>query len=82
MAVISNPSKNASFVLETPNQWFIYHYIIFLDIQSFFKFLVSVTNRYINGLHLFLDNFEWFYLRISCDAKYFPSLVQGIVIED
>ena len=27
-----------------------------------------------------LHSFEWFCLQISSDAKYFPSLVQGIVI--
>ena len=51
--------------------------------KSFFEFLVSAINYYhINGLHLFWDSFEWFCLEISCDAKYFSSLVQGIVIED
>ena len=37
----------------------------------FFDFLVSVINHYhINGLHVFWDNFEWFYLQLSSDAKY------------
>ena len=40
--------------------------------QSFFGFLVSVINHYhINGLHLFWDSFEWFYLQINSDTKYF-----------
>ena len=39
--------------------------------QSFFVFLISVISHYdINGLHLFLDNFKWFCLQISCYAKY------------
>ena len=29
-----------------------------------------------------LLSFDWFCLQISCDAKYFSSLVQGIVIKD
>ena len=43
---------------------------------------VYFETPYINGLHLFLDSFEWFCLQISSDAKYFSSLVQDIVIED
>ena len=40
--------------------------------QSYFEFLVSAINHYhINGLHLFSDNFEWFCLQTSSDAKYF-----------
>ena len=51
--------------------------------QSFFKFLVSVINDYhINRLNLFWDSFKWFRLQIRSDAKYFSSLVQGIVVED
>ena len=42
--------------------------------QSLFEFLVSVINH-INGLHLFWNSFEWFYLQISSDAKsFFPVL--------
>ena len=51
--------------------------------QFFFEFLVSVINHYhMKVLHLIWVSFEWFCLQISCDAKYFSSLVQGIVIED
>ena len=51
--------------------------------QSFFVFLVSVIDHYpINGLHLYWNSFDWFFLQISSDAKYFSSLVQGIVIKD
>ena len=51
--------------------------------KSFFELLISVINHYhINGLYLFWDGYEWFCLQISSDAKYFASLVQGIVIED
>ena len=49
----------------------------------FFEFRFSVINHYyINGFHLFWDSFEWFYGQISCDAKYFPTFVLGIVIEN
>ena len=53
---------------------------------SFFEFLVSIINHYhINGLHLFRDSFEWFFLQISSDAKYFflscPRLCdQGLIV--
>ena len=58
-------------------------FISFQDMQSFFEFFVSVINHYyFNELHLFWDSFKWFCLQISSDAKYFSSLVQGIVIED
>ena len=51
--------------------------------QWFFQFLILVKNHYhINGLHLFWDSFEWFCLQISSDAKYFSSVVQGIVSEN
>ena len=43
---------------------------------------VHIETPYINGLQLFWDSFQWFRLQISSDAKYFSSLVQGIVIED
>ena len=37
-----------------------------------FEFHVSVINPYhINGLHLFWDNYKWFCLLISSDAKCF-----------
>ena len=49
----------------------------------FFEFLVSVIKHYhIYGLHQLWDSFEWFCLQISSHAKYFSSLVQGIVIDD
>ena len=51
-------------------------------IFSVFEFLVSVINHYhVNGLCLFWDSFEWFCFQISSDAKYFSSLIQGIVIK-
>ena len=71
------PVKNASFELETSNECFFNCcYINFQDTQSFFEFLVSVTNHFhINGLHLFWDSFEWFCFQISSDANYFcPGL--------
>ena len=44
-----------------------------------FEFHVSVMNHYyINGLHLFLDGFEWFCLPINSDAKYFPLLSKAL----
>ena len=47
----------------------------------FFERLVSVINHYhINGLHLFWNSFEWFYLQISSDAKYFSSLGSFCVV--
>ena len=59
------------------------YYISFQNMQFFFVFLVSVINPdHINGLQLFWACFELFYLRISCEAKYFSSLVQGFVIKD
>ena len=85
MVVIWNTScENTSFELETLSQCFIFHcnYISFQDMPSFFEFLVSVINHHINGLHLFLRVFNDFVFQISCDAKYFSSLVQGIVIKD
>ena len=30
-----------------------------------------IETSYINGLHLFLDNFDWFCLQINSDIKYF-----------
>ena len=45
--------------------------------QSFFEFLVSVINHYHNnGLHLFLDSFEWFFFLqiISNTNIFFPFL--------
>ena len=36
---------------------------------------------YINGgAYLFWDSFEWFCLQISSEAKYFSSLVQGLIV--
>ena len=59
--------------------FFFNYHISFQDMQSFFEFLVSVINNYhFNELHEFRDSFKWF----CCDAKYFASFVQGIVIED
>ena len=51
-----------------------------------FEFLVSVINHYhMNGLHLFWDSFEWFYLQISSDTKYFflsysRNYDQGLIV--
>ena len=88
MAVIWNTSrKNAYLEQETSNQgcfnFIVLIYIGFRDMQSFFEFLVSVIYHYhIDAMHLFWDSFERFCLQISSGAKYFPSLVQGIVIKD
>ena len=38
-------------------------------------------NHYTTGT-FFWDSCEWFCFQIRSDAKYFSSLVQGIVIED
>ena len=46
--------------------------------QSFLEFHVSEMDHYhINRLHLFRDIFERFY----SEAKYFSSLMEGIVIK-
>ena len=51
--------------------------------KPFSEFLVPVINYYhINGLYLIWDSFKWFYLQVSSDAKYFPFLVESLVIED
>ena len=69
------PLKNASFELETSNQWVFFKLILYWYSRTpnhFFEFLVSVINHYhINGLHLFWDSFEWFCFQISSNAKYF-----------
>ena len=70
------PVKNASFELETSNQYFLKSLSYHLPGHAiFFEFLVSVINRYhINELHIFWKSFEWFCLQVSNDAKYFfPS---------
>ena len=66
---------------KTSNQVFVNsYYFSFQDMQSFDEFIDSeINNSHINGLHLFLDRFEWFCLQIS---KFFSSFIQGIVIED
>ena len=51
--------------------------------QYIFEFLVTVINHYhINGFRLFWDSFEWSCRQINSDGKYFPFLVQGIMIKD
>ena len=45
----------------------------------FFEFPIWVINHYhINVLFLFWENFEWFCLQISSDAKYFPLLSKAL----
>ena len=81
----TRPVKNASFELETSNQFLKKITIISASrtCNLFFQFLLSVINHYhINGLHLFWDSFKWFCLQISSDGKYFSSLVLGIKIKD
>ena len=55
-------------------------YIIFQDMWSL-EFLVSVI-IILMGCIYFEMVLNDFCLQISSDAKYFPSLVQGIVIKD
>ena len=69
-----HPVKNASFVLETSNQWFFLLLLYQLPGPAIFL-RVSCLNKknhyHINGLHLFGGSFEWFCLQISSNAKYF-----------
>ena len=47
--------------------------------QFFKKFLVSVINPYyINGLHLFLDSFEWLCLQVINDENILPLLSKAL----
>ena len=41
-----------------------------------------IEAAYIRGLYLFCDSFEWFCLQITNKAKYFPSTVKGILVEE
>ena len=47
--------------------------------QSFFFLVSFLINKSFS--YLFWDSFKWLCLQISRDAKYFSSLIQGIVIE-
>ena len=54
------------------------------------KFLYPTIDFALNGISVkvklpakfFLHGFEWFCIQMDSDAKYVPSLVQGIDIED
>ena len=49
------------------------------DARNFFLRFVSVMHHYhINGLHLFWNGFELFYLQINLDAKCFPLLSKAL----
>ena len=56
-------------------------HIIIIAISSYMG-PMYIETLYINLLQLFWEGFEWFCLQISRDAKCFPSLVEGIVIEN
>ena len=79
MAVIWNTSCKKCILLGKDMKsmfFFLNYYIRFMDMQSLFEFLVSVINHYqINGMHLFWDSFEWFFLQVNSDEKYISSLV-------
>ena len=50
-----------------------------LETSKFLIFFIISASRTCNR---FWDSFEWFCLQISSDAKYFSSLVRGIMIKD
>ena len=58
------------------------HSIISSRVMSSYMGPMYIETYYINRLHLFWESFEWFCLQKSSDARYFSSLVQGIVIKE
>ena len=87
VAVIQNTLvKNTTIELGTSSQclfvFFLLNFFLYqlLRCVTFFDFLVSLINHYdINGLPLFWEIFEWFYLQTSSDTKYiFPLLSKGL----
>ena len=56
---------------QLPGLAIFFYSFFFFFFFFFFWFLASKINHYqINGLHLFLVSFEWFYLQISNEDKY------------